>query len=126
MAAALAEWHRLVRERDADALQALLDPDVVFYSPVVHSPQIGRERTLLYLRGALHVLNNEFFRYVGEWHGVNSAVLEFEGVIDGFTVNGVDMIFWNEAGKITRFKVMVRPLKGMEALRARMAALLAA
>jgi hypothetical protein len=126
MAAALAEWHRLVRERDPDALQALLDPDVVFYSPVVHSPQIGRERTLLYLRGALHVLNNEFFRYVGEWHGVNSAVLEFEGVIDGFTVNGVDMIFWNEAGKITRFKVMVRPLKGMEALRARMAALLAA
>jgi hypothetical protein len=98
----------------------------VFFSPVVHAPQEGRDRVLMYLRGALLVLNNGSFRYVGEWAGADSAVLEFEAVVDGKTVNGVDMIWWNEAGLITRFKVMVRPLRGMEVLRAAMAALLAA
>jgi ketosteroid isomerase-like protein len=125
MVAALTEWHRLVRERDADALEALLDEDVVFMSPVLHAPQLGRPTTLMYLRAALRLLNNGSFRYVGEWVGTESAVLEFETTLDGKVVNGVDMIWWNEAGRITRFKVMVRPLRGMEALRTGMAALLA-
>jgi hypothetical protein len=80
----------------------------------------------MYLGAALRLLNNGSFRYVGEWVGAESAVLEFETTLDGMLVNGVDMIWWNEAGRITRFKVMVRPLRGMEALRAGMAALLAA
>jgi hypothetical protein len=122
---ALAEWHRVVRERDADALGALLDADAVFVSPVVFAPQEGRARAVMYLRAALRLLNNGSFRYVGEWAGAESAVLEFEAALEGVVVNGVDMIWWNEAGLITRFKVMVRPLRGMEALRAGMAALLA-
>jgi hypothetical protein len=125
-AGALAEWHRVVRERDAGALEALLDADAVFVSPVVFAPQVGRAKALMYLRAALRLLNNESFRYVGEWVGAESAVLEFEATLDGVVVNGVDMIWWNEAGLITRFKVMVRPLRGMEVLRAAMAALLAA
>jgi ketosteroid isomerase-like protein len=126
MAAALAAWHRVVQAHDADALEALLDADAVFISPVLHSPQVGRAKALMYLRAALKLLNNGTFRYLGEWTSPGSAVLEFESTIDGIVVNGVDMIWWNEAGLITRFKVMVRPLKGMEVLRASMAALLAA
>ncbi|HTZ70677.1 MAG TPA: hypothetical protein VMB71_08510 [Acetobacteraceae bacterium] len=125
MADALAAWHRLVRENDAAALEALLDEEAVFISPVVHTPQLGRDKAALYLRGALRVLNNGAFRYVGEWHAPGSAVLEFEGRLGDIVVNGVDMIWWNDRGLITRFKVMVRPLKGMEALRQAMAALLA-
>ena len=78
----------------------------------------------MYLTGALMTLGNESFRYVGEWRAERSAVLEFTCEVDGITVNGVDMLWWNEDGRITRFKVMVRPLKGMEILRAKMAALL--
>jgi ketosteroid isomerase-like protein len=126
MASALAGWHHVVRAHDADALEALLDPDAVFISPVVHAPQVGRARALMYLWAALNILNNGTFRYLGEWSAPDSAVLEFEATIDRVVVNGVDMIWWNEAGLITRFKVMVRPLKGMEVLRASMAALLAA
>ncbi len=121
---ALAAWHRLVRENDPDALDALLDPQAVFISPVLHAPQLGREKAAMYLRAALMLLNNGNFRYVGEWAGEDSAVLEFEGAVDGVVINGVDMIWWNAAGLITRFKVMVRPLKGMEMLRGKMAAAL--
>lgn len=126
MAAALAEWHRLVRENDPDALDALLDEAVIFLSPVVHRPQEGKPKAGLYLRAAMMLLNNGKFRYVGEWHAGGSAVLEFEGELEGIHINGVDMICWNDAGRITRFKVMVRPLKAMEKMREKMAALLEA
>jgi hypothetical protein len=103
-------------------LDALIADDCVFQSPAVHSPQVGRAVSLRYLRAAMVVLNGPSFRYLGEWVGADSAVLEFEAEVDGLTVNGVDMIWWNGDGQITRFKVMVRPLKALNALVARMAA----
>jgi hypothetical protein len=126
MADGLAGWHSVVRDNNPDALEGLLHEDAVFLSPIVHAPQVGREKAGHYLRLALALLNNGAFRYVGEWHAPGSAVLEFEGLIDGVTINGVDMIWWNEAGRITRFKVMVRPLKAINLMHERMRALLAA
>ena len=120
MASGLAGWHQLVRENNPDALDTLLDEDAVFLSPIVHTPQHGRAKSALYLRAALALLNNGSFRYVGEWTAQLSAVLEFEGVVDGITINGVDMIWWNDAGLITRFKVMVRPLKAVNMLHEKM------
>jgi hypothetical protein len=118
----IARWHDYAERGDPALLDALIAEDAVFQSPAVHSPQVGKAITLKYLRAAMVVLNNESFRYLGEWIGPDSAVLEFETEMDGLTVNGVDMIWWNEAGQITRFKVMVRPLKALNALVARMAA----
>ena len=94
-------WHEIVRSHDAAALPALLADDVVFESPVVHTPQPGKAVTLQYLGAAMHVFNNSSFRYVNEWHGPHSAVLEFETTCDGIAVNGVDMIAWNGDGLIT-------------------------
>ena len=118
----IARWHDYVERGDPALLDALIAGDCVFQSPAVHSPQAGKAITLKYLRAAMVVLNNPTFRYLGEWIGADSAVLEFEAEVDGLTVNGVDMIWWNEDGQITRFKVMVRPLKALNALVARMAA----
>jgi ketosteroid isomerase-like protein len=126
MADVLERWHAMVRAKDTAALDDLLDDDAVFISPVVHSPQEGKMKTALYLHAAMHVLNNDSFRYVDEWHAPNSAVLEFALELDGITINGVDMIWWNDAGRITRFKVMVRPLKAIQLLHAKMGAMLAA
>ncbi len=123
---ALASWHQLVSDNNPDGLDTLLAPDAVFQSPIVHTPQIGREKAALYLRTALALLNNGAFRYVGEWSAPGTAVLEFEGVIDGITINGVDMIWWNDAGQITRFKVMVRPLKAVNLMHQAMGAMLEA
>jgi hypothetical protein len=92
----------------------------------VHTPQRGRALVQMYLMGALHVLGGPSFRYVREVVGAQDAVLEFEVEIDGIVVNGVDMIRWNDDGKIVDFKVMVRPLKAIELVRQRMAALLGA
>ncbi len=122
----LAGWHRLVKDNDPDALDTLLAEDAVFLSPIVHSPQVGRGRAGLYLRTALALLNNGAFRYVGEWKAAGTAVLEFEGVVDGITINGVDMIWWNEVGQITKFKVMVRPLKAIQLMHQQMGMMLAA
>ena len=89
---------------------------MVFESPVVHTPQAGKPVTAMYLQAALQVLVNDSFRYVNEWHGPTSAVLEFETTCEGILINGVDMITWNPDGQITHFKVMVRPLKAVSKL----------
>jgi hypothetical protein len=119
-------WHRLVRERDKQGLDALLADEAIFYSPVVHTPQVGKAITKKYLAAAFHVFFNESFRYVREVSTHRDAVLEFEVELDGISVNGVDMIKWNEAGKITEFKVMLRPLKAVNLIHQKMASMLAA
>ena len=119
-------WHAVVQGKDASLLDALLAEDAVFESPVVHTPQVGKAITAKYLLAAFQVLNNDSFRYLGQWDAEGSAVLEFATEIDGITINGVDMIWWNAAGKITRFKVMVRPLKAINLVHQKMGALLMA
>ena len=120
----LAVWHDLVKTRDAGKLAALLADDVVFHSPVVHTPQRGKAITLLYLQGALHVLNNGHFRYEREIVGPRDALLEFTTEIDGVHINGVDLIRWDDRGQIVDFKVMVRPLKAVNALHQKMGEML--
>lgn len=126
MTAAIDAWHAYVKSRDAAGLDALLAEDAVFESPVVHTPQVGRPIVAKYLASALKVLGNDSFTYVNEWTAPGSAVLEFQVEIDGIKVNGVDIIGWNAAGQIDRFKVMIRPLKAINLLHQKMAAQLTA
>jgi SnoaL-like domain len=120
----ISTWHQVVKERNESALDQLLSDDVVFYSPVVHTPQPGKKITTLYLSAAFHVFINDTFHYVRELTTANDAVLEFEVEIDGIMVNGIDMIRWNEEGKIEEFKVFVRPLKAINLIHQKMAELL--
>src|SRR5476649_1500359 len=119
-------WHHLVATRDPSGLDALLAEDAVFHSPVVHTPQVGKAITKKYLAAAFQVFFNDSFRYVREVQGDRDAVLEFEVKLDAITVNGVDMIKWNDAGKITDFKVMLRPLKAVNLIHQKMADMLQA
>ncbi len=124
---ALQVWHDFVGDKNPATLFALLDPDMVFESPVVHRPQEGRDIGMRYLLGAMRVLGNEHFHYVGTWTSADGAVLEFVTEIDGLKVNGVDIMrFSDDRERIIHFKVMVRPMRAMEIVRERMAALLAA
>jgi len=120
----IALWHRIVWNRDPADLDALLDPDVVFFSPVVHAPQAGKALATMYLGAALHVFGNPTFRYVREIVGPADAMLEFETEIDGIVVNGVDILRWNEAGRVVEFKVMLRPLKAINLIHEKMGAML--
>lgn len=122
----IAAWHELVRRRSADGLDALLSDEVVFHSPVVHTPQVGKALTAMYLTAALQVIANDSFRYVREVVGARDAALEFQVEIDGISVNGVDLIRWDGTGRIVDFKVMVRPLKAVNLLHAQMRAMLEA
>lgn len=122
--AVVEEWHDLVATGDTAALRSLLAEDCVFLSPVVHTPQEGRRITSLYLASAMRVFAGSGFTYVGETVEGDRAVLEFTADLDGTAVHGVDVIDV-EDGRIARFTVMVRPLRGMEELRRRMALLLA-
>lgn len=116
-------WHEILATQAMDRLDEILAEDCVFVSPVVHTPQEGRELTRLYLTGAAHVLTGNF-RYIKEVVTPQHAVLEFVCDVDGIAVNGVDIMTFNEEGKITEFKVMVRPLKAINVLHARMKAML--
>jgi hypothetical protein len=121
-APAVERWKAIAKSRDMAGLETLLADEIVFFSPVVHTPQRGKAIALKYLTAALAVLGNDKFRYGEEWTGATSAVLEFFAEIDGIAINGADFIGWNESGKIDRFKVMVRPLKAIHAIHQAMGA----
>ena len=134
---AVEKWYEVMKSNDMDKLDELLAEDVVFYSPVVYTPQKGKDITKMYLTAAGGVFgegtkdamsdSNESksnFKYIKEIIGEKSALLEFETEMDGVYVNGVDVISWNEEGKITEFKVIVRPLQAVNMLHQKMQAML--
>jgi SnoaL-like domain len=118
-------WHDMITSGNNERLPEILADDCVFISPVVHTPQQGKALTTAYLSAATNVFNDSF-HYIKEVVAGDHAVLEFVCEVDGITVNGVDIITFNEAGLISEFKVMVRPLKGMQVLHQKMAAMLEA
>lgn len=122
----LSTWHDLVESRNTKGLNSLLADNVVFHSPVVHSPQVGKAITAQYLAAAFQVFFNETFKYIREIAGPRDAVLEFQVEIDGIIVNGVDLLKWNDEGQIVEFKVLIRPLKAINLIHQKMAAMLQA
>ncbi len=135
-------WHQNLRGELPGGLDELLADDVVFYSPVVYTPQEGKEITKLYLRAASQALPGEGggqvgggtgatpgatrFRYTKQVLGEDTAVLEFETTVAGKYVNGVDIIRCDDAGRIVEIRVMIRPLQAVNAVHAQMKAALEA
>jgi hypothetical protein len=130
---AVEKWYEVIKSDNPDKYDEILAEDCIFYSPVVYTPQRGRELTKMYLMAAGGVFGGEDspkeildetspskFKYIKEIIGENSAVLEFESEIDGIYVNGIDLISWNEENKITEFKVIVRPLQAVNKLHQQM------
>lgn len=110
----LKHWHEVLDGGSTiDGLTSILHEDVVFHSPVVHTPQKGRKIAIAYLAAAGKTLGNDSFEYLRAVVSGETAVLEFRTTMEGVEVNGVDIITFNEEGKITDFKVMVRPLQAV-------------
>ena len=131
----LERWHQHLRGELPGGLDELLHDDCVFYSPVVFTPQVGKELTKLYLNAAGNTFSEgetgqtpgapgSKFRYTREVASGNDVVLEFETEMEGKYINGIDMMTFDEAGKITEFKVMVRPLQAVNLLHMKMMAML--
>ena len=117
----LARWHELLTSRDPELLPRMITDDAVFRSPAVHAPQAGRDLVTAYLTGALQVLGPEL-TYRDEWTRERDAVLRFTTVVDGLDVEGVDVVRWDDEGRIVEFTVMIRPFKALQAVIARMQA----
>jgi len=118
------KWHAIIESRDPSLLDSLLADNVVLHSPVVHSLIEGKKLVSLYLNAAFHTFLNESFHYVRKLDCYPDHVLEFQLELDGIFVNGVDMIRFNEQGQIIDFKVMVRPLKGLNVIHQKMGQML--
>ena len=114
------QWHQIVQHADTQLLKEILDDEIVMHSPVVFRPLSGRAIVEFYLQAAFHTLVNDSFQYVREVVGEKDAILEFTVEIDGVFINGVDMIKFNENGKIIDFKVMLRPLKAVNLIHQKM------
>jgi hypothetical protein len=112
---AVAAWHAIAESRDPAGLDALLADDCVFRSPAVHTPQEGKALTTAYLSAAIVVLGPTL-TYRHEWVDESSAVLEFTATVDGMDVHGIDMMRWGDSDRLVEFTVMVRPMKGLQAL----------
>jgi len=130
------QWHEFLRGKAPNGLDDLLHDDVVFYSPIVYTPQEGKEITKLYLLAAGQTLPGERpeggdvgsgsggFRYTKQVLADDTAVLEFETTVEGKYVNGVDIIRCDADGKIIEFRVMIRPLQAVNLVHQQMAAML--
>lgn len=122
--AVVQRWLDLIDGDHGGDVAILLAPDAVFYSPAVFTPQEGRETTAAYLNAAAKLFGGKGFRYINHWYTDRSAVLEFVADLDGISVNGIDMIEWNDAEEITSFKVMLRPFKALQTVILKMTELL--
>ena len=129
----IARWHDHLRGQLPGGLDELLADEVVFYSPVVFTPQEGKAITKLYLEAAGQALPGEGggtgdggggFRYTKQVLSGDTAVLEFETTVDGKHVNGVDIIRCDDEGRIVEFRVMIRPLQAVNLVHQQMAAML--
>ncbi|MGZ8734121.1 MAG: nuclear transport factor 2 family protein [Acidimicrobiia bacterium] len=132
------KWHAHLRGQLPGGLDELLADDVVFYSPIVFTPQEGKAITTLYLQAAGQTLPGDdttstakgddapggAFRYTKTVMADDTAVLEFETTVEGKYVNGVDIIRCNDEGRIVEFRVMIRPLQAVNAVHQQMAATL--
>ena len=114
------KWHEVLKNDNQGLLENLIADDAVFSSPVVFTPMEGKEITMMYLSAAGQSFNMEKFKYTKEIHDGMNSVLEFETYIDDISVNGVDIIEWNEEGKIVNFKVMIRPFKAVQKVQQKM------
>ena len=114
------KWHEVIESDDLEMLDEIIADNAVFSSPVVFKPMEGKEITMMYLHAAGQSFNMEKFKYTKEIHDDMNSVLEFETYIDDISVNGVDMIEWNEDGKISNFKVMIRPFKAVQKVQEKM------
>lgn len=115
-AESLSQWHAMISSGDLRALPDLLDPQAVFRSPTAHTPYPGAPVVAMILNTVIEVF--EAFVYHRELATADglSVVLEFSAKVDGKELKGIDMIRFNEHGKIVEFEVMVRPLSGLQAL----------
>ena len=120
------DWHHVALSGDCTALDAMIHEDAVFESPIVHTPQRGKAITIKYLTAAVATLGNPNTKFVGEWSGDESVIVEFKSEIDGIAINGIDMIRFDETGLITHFKVMIRPLKAVNLIHRKAGEMLAA
>ena len=114
------KWHKVIESDDLKMLDEIIADNAVFSSPVVFKPMEGKEITMMYLHAAGQSFNMENFKYTREIHDDMNSVLEFETYIDDISVNGVDIIEWNEDGKICNFKVMIRPFKAVQKVQEKM------
>jgi hypothetical protein len=134
----MTNWHRHLRGELPGGLDTLLHDDVVFYSPIVYTPQEGKAITKRYLEAAGQTLPGDRpegggasddarpggFRYTKEVVSGHVAVLEFETTVEGKYVNGVDIIRCDDDGLIVEFRVMIRPLQAVNLVHRQMAAML--
>lgn len=115
-AASLERWHEMVARQDLSDLPELLAANVVFRSPMAHTPYPGVTVVSTILNTVLKVLVDfTYHRQLATADGC-SVVLEFSASVDGRELKGIDMIRFDEQGKIVDFEVMVRPMSGLQAL----------
>ena len=109
-------WHAMIRTGDLQPLPALLDPQAVFRSPMAHTPYPGAPVVSMILNTVSKVFEDfTYHRELASADGLN-VILEFSARVGDKELKGIDMIRFNEQGKIVDFEVMVRPLSGLQAL----------
>ena len=118
-------WHQFVENRDPTHLDDFIADNATLHSPVVWTPQKGKKIVIIYLIAACEIIANEHFKYIREVSNDEHTMLEFSTVIDGVSVEGVDMLTFDSEGKLLDIKVMIRPLQAVNIVHQKMGEFLA-
>ncbi|WP_166217027.1 nuclear transport factor 2 family protein [Pseudomonas atagonensis] len=116
VAESLKRWHEMIHTGNLTALPELLDANAVFRSPMAHTPYPGAPVVSMILNTVFNVFEDfKYHRELATADGLN-VILEFSANVGAKELKGIDMIRFDEHGKIVEFEVMVRPLSGLQAL----------
>lgn len=108
-------FRRAVESRDIEALAALFVPTATLHSPAVYEPYVGREAIRFLLAVLLDVF--EDFRYTDEFDAEDgSHALLFRTRVGDRELQGLDVLRFDDEGRITDLTVMIRPRTGLEAV----------
>jgi hypothetical protein len=105
--------------KDFSAIDDLFAEDVVFRSPVVYKPYVGREAVAMLLGAVVQVF--EDFRYTDQVETGDAAALAFSARVGERELDGIDFLHFDADGRVDRMAVYVRPMSGVNALAEAMA-----
>jgi hypothetical protein len=121
-ARSLARWHEMIASGDLSGLGSIVHPDAVFSSPVAHTPYRSGDAVVLAVSTAFAVFSDFTYHRSFVAESGRGVVLEFRARVGDRTVHGIDMIEFDDEGRIVAVEVMVRPMSGLQALGTEMAA----
>ena len=114
-------WHKCVEKRDLGKIRSKVAQECTFHSPTVGKPFEGADSLCIILSCVSDVFGDTL-KYHRQWLSGDGRdwALEFTALVKGIRIKGLDLVTLTADGMISKFEVVIRPLKGVAVLKEEM------